>query len=150
MGWSEVVRRALEEHKKLDHEVRILQLRLESPATDPISKWFSACGNHFIRFHTLLRQHMEMEEDGGFMAGMREHQPGLGPAIDRLKDEHRSMRRQCREIEERLESRTEPAMEDVRHIRDQAQTLLSTLKDHERQENEIAQDAFIQDIGGSD
>ena len=95
MDWSEVVRRALEEHKKLDHEVRILQLRLETPATEPIAKWFSACGNHFIRFHTLLRQHMEMEEDGGFMATMREHRrsPGAsqvspsGTATDRVRDE---------------------------------------------------------------
>lgn len=150
MGWSEVVRRALEEHKKLDHEVRILQLRLETPATDPISKWFSACGNHFIRFHTLLRQHMEMEEDGGFMVGMREHQPGLGPAIDRLEDEHGSMRRQCRDIEDRLESCPEPTMKDVQRIRDQAQELLATLENHERQENEIAQDAFARDIGTGD
>lgn len=150
MDWSEVVRRALEEHKKMDHEVRILQLRLESPAAEPLTKWFSACGNHFIRFHTLLRQHMEMEEDGGFMAGMREHQPGLGPAIDRLEEEHHSMRRQCREIEDRLESCTQPTMEDVHRVRDQAQALLATLEKHERQENEIAQDAFTQDIGAGD
>lgn len=150
MDWSEVVRRALEEHKKLDHEVRILQLRLETPLTEPITKWLSICGNHFIRFHTLLRQHMEMEEDGGFMSTIREHRPGLGPAIDRLKDEHRSMRRQCREIEERLESYTEPTMEDAHRFRDQAQALLSTLENHERQENEIAQDAFTRDIGTGD
>ena len=55
-----------------------------------------------------------------------------------------------REIEERLESCTEPTMEEVHHVRDQAQALLSTLENHERQENEIAQDAFTQDIGTGD
>ena len=64
MDTSIISERAIELHKKLDREVELLKLRLAVPYRSDVRKWFEACGIHFRHFHTELRRHMEMEEEG--------------------------------------------------------------------------------------
>ncbi len=150
MDWSQIAQQALEEHKKLGREIEILKLRLAAPAESSISKWMVHCTEHFRHFYTLLRQHMEMEERGGFMKVVREHRPSLDTIIDKLQDEHGTMRQSCRDIEVFLECCTNPTPEDVEEIRQRTQALLVELHRHKAEENKLVQDAFTQDIGAGD
>lgn len=150
MDWSQAAKIALEEHRKLNREVDILRLRLNTPSHESRLRWMTQCAAHFNHFLELLLIHMEMEEEGGFMPIVRERRPTLERRVDALESEHVTIRKACSELQGFFETCTDPTTEDVQQVRRMTGALLDILRDHDNEENKLIQDVLIQDIGTGD
>ncbi len=150
MDWSAAAQRALEEHRKLNREIEILKLRLDSPLQDSPAKWMAHCVDHFREFQALLYDHIDMEEAEGFMTMVREHRPTLGARVDTLQAEHGTIRQQCAELRVELEKHADPTPDQINRVRQMAGKLLEVLRVHEVEENELVQEAFTLDLGTGD
>ena len=147
MDRSAAAQKALEEHRKLNREIEILKLRLDSPIQGSPAKWLAHCVDHFKEFQALLYDHIDMEETEGFMNMVREHRPTLGARVDALQAEHGTIRRQCAELRDELEKHADPTPDEINRVREMAAKLLDVLRLHEAEENELVQEAFTQDLG---
>ncbi len=147
MDRSAAAQKALEEHRKLNREIEILKLRLDSPLQDSPAKWMAHCVDHFKEFQALLYDHMDMEETEGFMTMVREHRPTLGARVDTLQAEHGTIRQQCAELRVELEKHADPTPDQINQVRKMAGKLLGVLRLHEVEQNQLAQEAFTQDLG---
>ncbi len=150
MDWSAAAQKALDEHRKLNREIEILKLRLDSSLPDAPAKWLAHCLDHFKEFQALLYDHIEMEETEGFMNMVREHRPTLGGRVDALQAEHGTIRRQCAELRDELEKHADPTADEINRVREMAGKLLDMLHLHEVEENKLVQEAFTQDLGTGD
>ncbi len=150
MDWSAAAQKALEEHRKLNREIEILKLRLDSPLQDSPAKWMAHCVDHFKEFQALLYDHIDMEETEGFMNMVREHRPTLGGRVDTLQAEHGTIRRQCAELRDELEKHTDPTPDEINRVRELAGQLLEALRLHEAEEIKLVQEAFTLDLGTGD
>ncbi len=147
MDWSAAAQKALEEYRKLNREIEILKLRLDSPIQDSPAKWMAHCVDHFKEFQALLYDHLDMEETEGFMTMVRDHRPTLGARVDALQAEHGTIRRQCAELRVELEKHADPTPDEINQVREMARKLLDVLRLHEVEQNKLAQEAFTQDLG---
>ncbi len=150
MDWSAAAQRALEEHRKLNREIEILKLRLDSPLQDSPSKWMAHCVDHLKEFQALLNDHMDMQETEGFLIIVRERRPTLGARVDTLQAEHGTIRRQCAELRVEFSKHADPTTDEINRVRGLADKMLEVLRLHEAEENKLVQEAFTQDLGTGD
>ncbi len=96
-----------------------------------------------------MRSHFQDEEEGGYMSKALECAPRLTPLAEQLHQQHATLL----EIAGRLSSHvgtkagTEPWWTELAEIFD---GFAKQLLKHESQENDLVQEAFIQDIGTGD
>ncbi|MCG3138583.1 MAG: hypothetical protein HJJLKODD_02448 [Phycisphaerae bacterium] len=150
MDDATIAQKALKIHEELDREVDLLRLRMASKPDAHGDHWLTAFASHFRHFHTQLRSHFEMEEEGGFMKPVVDKRPTLSPQIARLREEHRQMRHLCYELEMFVEECRAPSLQQIAHIRERSDEIIDCLKAHEKAENQLIQDAFQLDLGSSE
>ena len=91
------------------------------------------------RLAAMAAEHFAHEEDGGYMADVIASCPWMARAADRLLREHAFMREELMVMCEAPHTLT----------RARLMALLDLLSRHEREENAMVQELWLQDMGGS-
>lgn len=150
MDAEQLAKRALEEHQRLNTDIKYLVGLLNSKPENSQAEWFAACRDSFRHFHTQLRTHIEVEELDGFMRPVCERRPTLTPVLDRLLKEHHDMLARCTVIEQFLCAHRETTEKNCARAQDDVRALLADLERHEAAENKLLQEVFNRDIGTGD
>jgi len=96
-----------------------------------------------------VREHMEFEERGGYLAPVQQRMPELFGTIEQMRGEHTVLQSKLAQI--LTDARTRPGVYEFREeVSPQLQHWLDSMRDHERRENMLVQDAFSTDISACD
>jgi hemerythrin-like domain-containing protein len=112
--------------------------------------WVGDVVSSFDKFRAHITQHMALEEDGGYLAPVREHRPGLSGEVDRLQSEHPQFIRLMDNLKRELDT---IGVGDQLLIYDcckRIESLLNYVEHHKERENLIVVSVFTDDIGTSD
>jgi hypothetical protein len=93
-----------------------------------------------------LAEHFRFEEHNGYLASVIEHQPHLERTVDRLAREHGELLRCLDELREEIQRApvlAGPHRHKVAHW-------IQRVRQHERHEDVLVQDAFIVDLNADD
>lgn len=99
------------------------------------------------RLETLLRDHFELEERGGYLEEALTRAPQLSSTATRLVKEHGSLLGRIRDLHERARSTSADDLRDAAFAESVGQ-FAEQLHDHEIAENRLLQDAYLEDRGG--
>jgi len=96
-----------------------------------------------------VREHMEFEERGGYLAPVQQQMPFLFETIEQLRGEHATLQSQLQQL--LTDARVRPGVYAFREeLTPRIQHWLDSMRDHERRENSLVQEAFNTDISASD
>jgi hypothetical protein len=148
---SAVHESVLREHRELMTLVTELAERAAAPTDEP-ARWTDRVGELLGQLRPVLSRHFHAEEEGPFAREFPAKFPHLANRLDELMKEHLALLRQ---VDGLLDAATaapkgdgtggaEPAAV-ISGIRD----FVEAIRLHETAENELLQDAFLEDIGGS-
>lgn len=100
-----------------------------------------------LRHH--LAEHMAEEEKGGYLAEALEVAPRFSREAEELRLQHAEILQAFDDFIGRLMEK-EPPFASWQEVRDEFDTLMNTVRQHERRENAIVQSAFGDDLGRGD
>ncbi len=96
-----------------------------------------------------VREHMEFEERDGYLAPVQQQMPGLFDTIEQMRGEHTVLQSRLAQI--LTDARTHPGIYEFREeLSPHLQHWLDSMRDHERRENLLVQEAFNTDISACD
>lgn len=98
-----------------------------------------------VNVRDLLEQHFAMEEDGGYLHAVLEFAPQFAERAEQLCRQHQEFLATLTRIEVRL--RNPNAWNQVR---EEFETFLQEIQEHEHRENSMVQTAFNQEDGVGD
>ncbi|MCG3132869.1 MAG: hypothetical protein FLDDKLPJ_03735 [Phycisphaerae bacterium] len=144
---AERIRR--EHHKVEEFAVRLHQRIAERPR-DNFGPWLRHVEEAFERFRAHLLQHMALEEREGYLTAVVERRPGWSRRVDRLRTEHRQFETLLRELHLRLGQLRPEDHLLVLDWSDRVVALLSYVRHHENEENDLVEWVFTEDVGAKD
>lgn len=96
-----------------------------------------------------VREHMEFEERDGYLAPVQERMPGLVGKIEQMRGEHVTLQTRLAQI--LSDVRAQPGVYAFRvEMSPHIERWLDSMRDHERRENILVQDALNTDISACD
>jgi hypothetical protein len=96
-----------------------------------------------------VRAHMEFEERDGYLAPVQQQMPTMSAAIEQLREEHPLLQSRLAQI--LTDARVEPGVYMFREeISPRLEQWLDSMRDHERRENLLVQEAFNTDVSACD
>lgn len=99
-----------------------------------------------------LRRHLDrvmgLEEEDGYMASVREAKPNLYDRVANLRLEHQEFRRALDSLMPALEKASPSDEERFDEVCAELNAFLARIDRHDKQETELLQTAFYEDIGG--
>lgn len=125
----------LEDLKKLEEAV--------SPAS---KKTVGEINARLAATRAHIVEHFRFEERNGYMDIVRNREPRLEHAIEQLGGEHRQLLQSLDAVIEK--TKTASKLDDA--LREEVARWLHGVRDHEMRENDLVQDAFIQDLAAED
>ena len=135
--------------RRMHHEHRTLHI-LQDDLLDAFDVYCSArtapnqklVRRVFNDFGESLRRHFDFEEVGGYMATVVERRPHHAPEVERMREEHKSLTTQVRQIEHQLEHDLEA--DDAQHARFVADFVkfMALFGRHEQSERELVMEVF--------
>ena len=99
-------------------------------------------------FQRHLERLFAMEEDGGYMATVGVEKPNLCSRIEALRLEHDGFREHLGRIVSELEQLSADDQESFHCLCNDLGALIDQVNAHERNENQLFQEAFLRDEGG--
>jgi hemerythrin-like domain-containing protein len=93
-----------------------------------------------------IAEHFRFEEQNGYMNVVRQREPRLEHAIQRLAEEHRELAQSLAALRE--EARTARSLSDS--FLDEVRHWLERVRQHEWHENDLIQDALVADLSAED
>ena len=148
MDTNSIYDQALAEHqeiKKIIH--RLLEMIHNKPGMDTVDaagvlEIFSELSNH-------LKIHFSIEEDGGFMDPVLAFRPQAAALVQSLKSEHVEMLGLCDQGMQTLSGNlSTPSAKD--HAFKIILDLVKKLENHEREEDDLIQSVYVNDLGTKD
>ncbi len=96
----------------------------------------------FGDFGDSLRRHFDFEEVGGYMATVVDRRPHHAPEVERMREEHKTLTTQLRQIADQLDSDLEA--DDAQHARFVADFVkfMALFGRHEQSERELVMEVF--------
>jgi len=129
------------------HATLLADLQLLRSAVHPASgKGLTEVRNRLTATQAHIAEHFRFEEQNGYLEGVRKREPRLDHTIQRLAEEHRVLAQSLAARSEQAD--TASSLDDS--FRDQVRAWIEQVRQHERHENELVQDAFNLDIGDED
>ena len=102
--------------------------------------------NQLTATHSQITDHFGVEEQNGWMEEVGKQEPRLQHAIQNLHDEHRQLVQALDTLMEDLEAKEK--VDDV--CRQKVARWIERVRAHESRENELLEDAFVEDLGAGD
>lgn len=99
-------------------------------------------------FKNSLLKHFDLEEEGGFMRDVLKAAPHTGNKIEELKKEHVEIIEALDKIIDQIKLTPEKDGDKLNAIRMGINEMMSTLCNHENQENDLMQRAYYREFGG--
>lgn len=150
MEAKELTEWMLDEHEKIHKLTDELRDRVTASSRGDRASWIADLRTRIGEYATRMCKHMDLEEEGGYLAQVRELRPTLSEAVEIIKNEHEELK----VILEGLKTAVhELAPTDNLLVRDcckRVEHLLTWLDRHEEHETHIIMYAFTQDIGTPD
>ena len=139
----------LDEHRGCMQVVAALE-DLLARRPDPPDAWLADLIVLLGTLRTTLAEHFESEQDGALFQEVPVKKPDLADQVDRLGVEHTAMLETLDALAERCTAVREPETHHLRELNGHAQLLISTIRRHEAEENEIIMNAYWSETGGGD
>lgn len=99
-----------------------------------------------------LQRHLErllrMEEAGGYLHAMAADKPNLSHRIDRLQDDHQSLRRRVKELVPAVHQLKETEPQQLDEVCSEIDSLLHDVEKHDHAEIKLLQDLMLEEEGG--
>jgi len=146
---AEIARKALEEHRQIAESRQRLRELVDEWVDQPSLLKRREIHREFSGFRQHLLEHMDFEEQGGFMAPLLEVRPGMWLKVEQLQKEHDQLRRQIDDSLIALDPASEFTHTDM-DIVFKVIEVLNFIEVHERVENGLVLEAFFQDTGTKD
>ncbi len=121
----------------------------ETPA-EQFSQWRHALHQLLGDLANDLREHFNLEDEGGFMSAVLSRAPQKAPIVQRLQREHAEIARRLNKVVMDVEAVRHGNEASVLDIRQQTTGVLSLLDAHEATEASLIQETYLQDEGGPD
>jgi hypothetical protein len=102
--------------------------------------------NRLMTTHSHITDHFGFEEQSGWTDAVRKQEPRLEHAIQNLVDEHRELVQSLDTLIEEAEAQNK--LGDVFYQK--VQRWIERVREHETRENELLEDAFVEDLGAGD
>jgi hemerythrin-like domain-containing protein len=102
-----------------------------------------------LEFARHVDRHFSFEEQEGFMHQVLRRRPTLSERVEELRREHEALRNDFQDLLALAERSRDDAMR-IQLLGTQLDATLLRLREHEGAENEVMQEAFLQDLGSSD
>lgn len=141
----EIFERNRREHEELRESLATLH-RVLTERKEPVMR----VGEMFANLAQQIQTHFREEEEGeGLFDQSVARQPRLAGRADALRDDHLKLTEQVRKLSEHAHH-DQDQPDWWQRLADEFQQFSKDLMHHEHQENELVQDAYIQDIGSKD
>jgi len=147
MNKDELAAWMLKEHEKIHELIEELREKVTVAPRGDRAQWIEGLCNRFDDFAAHIRQHLKLEEQGGYLAQVVKLRPTLSEAVEIIEHEHEELEYLLAELQTALR---ELKPTDTLIFRDgckRVQHFLTWLDRHEEHENHIMLYAFTQDIG---
>jgi hypothetical protein len=96
--------------------------------------------------HTHITNHFGFQEQNGWRDSVRKQEPRLDHAVQNLLEEHRQLVQSLNTLSGEAE-----AIEDLDDaFRDKVLRWIHRVRDHEARENDLLEDAIVEDLGTGD
>jgi hemerythrin-like domain-containing protein len=137
------------EHQILDHVKQALRVTLQwkAPAFG-VSRKISSIQFTTKSFMRHLERMMALEEEEGYMAGVRQVKPHLEPSVSRLEREHDEFRELIEDLRPEVEVLNVLPADRAQVVCHRLVDLLNRVDQHDVQEIELLQQALVCDEGG--
>ncbi len=147
---KQMIEKTLEEHYQIKQLIESMNKSIENKPEDELSKWQQNMHQQALELYKHLKEHFDLEEDGGFMTPVLEAQPASAPTVKFLQDEHQVL---LNELDKLVETMCQPACltnPECEKLCEDFKQLMATLRKHERNEDQLMQSVYTVDIGTKD
>lgn len=137
------------EHKILDHVKSALRITLDWKAPSiALPRKMSSVQFTAKSFMRHLQRMMELEEQDGYMAVVREQKPHLEHKVCKLERQHAQFRRMIDDLTPEVASLTALPEDQFEFICSRVVELLDQVDEHDVEEIELLQETMLCDEGG--
>ena len=102
--------------------------------------------DRLVAMRSHITEHFGFEERNGWMDAVRKQEPRLEHAIQQILEEHRHLVQSLDTLIEEADAATK--LEDL--LRQKVLRWIQRVREHEASENELLEDAFVEDLGAGD
>ena len=145
---TEVAKKIAKEHESIRRYIGALNL-LEMTEVD--AKEFFDWKLEFIwqlrDFKNRLLKHFDLEEEGGFMEDIVKVAPHLSRKVSGLKVEHDQILMSLDEILFKLKRMKKKNDTELEQVQFELNDVITSLRDHENEENILMQQAYYREFG---
>jgi hemerythrin len=146
---SEVALQVEKDHEGLNQDMGALKMTLmKEIAAKDFPNWRLEFIWQLRDFKNRLLKHFDLEEEGGFMEEVLSVAPHTERKVKVLKEEHEQFVVELDEILTAIKGMQEKNNEELDSIRNRLTELISALRQHEAEENQLMQTAYFQEYGG--
>ncbi len=137
------------EHQILEHIKKALRVTLDwkVPSVGAQQK-LSSMQFTLQSFQRHLERLMTMEEEDGYLLLVAESKPNLSTRVERLASDHQIFRESIEHLLPEMETLSSYDSEHFDRICNQVNSLLESVDQHDHDEIELLNDAFLCDEGG--
>ena len=137
-----------DEHICMQRDRSILKKELAKPLTrDNFHDWKMKFLWRLQDFRFHLANHIDLEEDGGFMTEIIEMAPEKDARVKRLAKDHKGILEKMDQLIDELRPLIFSDKEKFETMSKDLNILLQTIDYHESKENDLIQGVFYQDYG---
>jgi len=139
-----------QEHDKVENLADKLHAKVAYVPRANLNSWLEDVRERFEHLRAHLIRHMALEEEGGYMSAVLERRPTLADRIERLEREHAEIGRLLDDIHTAVGTIRAEDRLLIRDISHRMQDVLHYVEHHEKEENDLVQLVFTDDIGTKD
>lgn len=139
-----------QEHDKVEQLADKLHKKVAYVPRANLNSWLEEVRERFEHLRAHLIRHMALEEEGGYMSAVLERRPTLADRIDRLEREHAELGRLLDDIHVAIGTIRAEDRLLIRDISHRMKSVLDYVEHHEKEENDLVQLVFTDDIGTKD
>lgn len=139
-----------DEHARVGELAYELRQHLAVPPVGARAAWLPEIRERFNRLCTHLRQHMLLEESGGYMKEVIAQRPTLAPQVEVLHHEHNELDRLMEQIDKAIVDLSPADSLLIRHAVARIGIFLSYVERHKELEEHLVMYTFTEDIGVGD
>jgi len=122
----------------------------EIPERDDFTNWKLQRLWQLRDFQNQLQKHFDLEESGGYNEELRRMAPQLSSRIEHLEEDHLKITSDLNHILDVLKLIQHVDSAKLERVKCRVEGLVSFIRRHESEENDVIQEAYYQDFGVGD
>jgi len=144
-----IARISLEEHEKLHNLLDLLRVIAEEARVSRSEQGLQKLLELLKDFMGVMREHMDFEEEDGFLTPVVQIRPTLSTQVEQIRSEHEKIIQTIQELIRAFESPRQSTFWP-RDVPEATLELLDEITNHEEKENTMVLDVFCHDVGTKD